>query len=58
MFEEERLIPVGRALRDAVRDLGYLEITRDGGADAPEPPVLLEVADEGAEIFEGHRGYS
>ncbi len=58
IFEEERLIAVGRAFADAVRDLGDLEIARDGGADAPELPVLLEVTDEGAEILEGHRGYS
>ena len=58
VLEEESLIAVGGALGDAVRDLGDLEIARDGGAHPLELPVLLEVGDEGAEVVEGHRRYS
>ena len=51
-LEEERQVPVGRALRDAIGDLGDLEVARDRDGHAAETPGLLEAGDELPEIAE------
>ena len=53
-LEQQRHVAVGRALRDAVGDLGDLQIARDGRRHPLEPPVLLEMVDELAEVGEAH----
>ena len=53
-LEQQRHVALGGALRHAVRDLGDLQVARDGRRHPPEPPVLLEVVDELAEVGEAH----
>ena len=53
-LEEEGDIAIGRPLRDAIGDLGDLQIARHGGGDPHDLPVLVQVGDELAKIGEGH----
>jgi hypothetical protein len=53
-LEQQRHVTVGGALRDAVGDLGDLQIARDGRFYPLEPPVLLKMVDELAEVGEAH----
>jgi len=52
-LEEERHVLRGRALRDAVGDLGDLEVARDRHGHAAQAPRLLEASDERLEVA-GH----
>ena len=54
VLEQERLVQLRRALRDAVGDLGDLEVAGDAGAHPLELSRLVEVCDELAEVVEGH----
>ncbi len=53
-LEQEGHVAVGSAFRDAVGDLGDLEIARDRRRHPPQPSVLLEMVDELAEVGEAH----
>ena len=53
-LEQQGLVSLRRALRDAVGDLGDLQVAGDAGAHALEVPDLLQVSDELAEVLEGH----
>jgi hypothetical protein len=55
VLEEQGDVLITGRLRDAVRDLGDLQVSRHRDAHAPELSVLLQIGDELTEIGEGHR---
>ena len=56
VLEEQRQVLLGGSLRDAVGDLGDLEVARDRCRHAAKLTALVEVRDELPEVGEGH-GY-
>jgi hypothetical protein len=53
-LEQQGLVSLRRAFRDAIGDLGDLQVAGDAGAHALEVTGLLEVSDELAKVVEGH----
>jgi len=54
VFEEQGHVLLGGPLRDAIGDLGDLEVARDRCRHAAKLTALVEVCDELPEIGEGH----